>query len=561
MSFEFPGLPLFRGSCSIFASLAVWLGWVVSAPTINASTPTELGDGKAVGESPTSVQSGAASSKGRAIYIREYRIQGGAHLLPQVEADDAVYPFLGPGRTVEDVEQARAALEKAFRDKGYQAVTVQIPPQQARRGVVVLQVIDGKVGRLRITGSRYFSLDAIRKGAPSLAEGKAVDFNEVSRDIVALNQWPDRTVTPALRAGAEPGTVDIDLNVKDTLPLHGSLELNDRYSPNTTPLRLNGALSYDNLWQRGDAAGLSFQLAPERLEDAEVFSAYYSAHVPDVSWLSLMLQGTKQDSNVSTLGGLGSSGKGEVVSVRAVVTLPREKEFYQTLNFGLDWKHFNNGVTVGGNEDLTPITYFPFSTAYSASWVGKGATTELNANLNFHLRGMGSSPQEFDANRYNAGGDYLYIRGDLSHTHDLPGGFQLYGKVQCQAADQPLVSSEQFNGGGLGTVRGYLESQALGDNAIFGSVELRSPSLSTWLGGGKVDEWRLYLFTEGGVLTLNNPLPEQASRFDLASFGIGSRIRFLNHLNGSLDVGVPLISQAETSAFDLLFTFRLWAEF
>jgi hemolysin activation/secretion protein len=561
MPFEFPGLPLFRGSYSNFALLTVWLGWVVLAPTLNAATVTEPADGKALGESPTSVQPEAASSKGRAIYIREYRIQGGAHLLPQAEADAAVYPFLGPGRTADDVEQARAALEKAFRDKGYQAVSVQIPPQQARRGIVVLQVIDGKVGRLRITGSRYFSLEAIRKGTRSLAEGKAVDFNEVNRDIVALNQCPDRTVTPTLRAGAEPGTVDIDLNVKDTLPLHGSLELNDRYSLNTTPLRLNGALSYDNIWQREDLAGLSFQLAPERLEDAEVFSAYYSAHVPDVSWLSLMLQGTKQDSNVSTLGGLGSSGKGEVVGVRAVVTLPREKEFYQTLNFGLDWKHFNNGITVGGIEALTPITYFPFTTAYSASWVGKAATTELNASLNFHLRGMGSNPQEFDSNRYDAGGDYLYIRSDLSHTHDLPGGFQLYGKVQGQAADQPLVSSEQFNGGGLGTVRGYLESEALGDNAIFGSVELRSPSLNTWVGGGKVDEWRLYLFTEGGVLTLNNPLPEQASRFDLASFGIGSRIRFLNHLNGSLDVGVPLISQAETSAFDLLFTFRLWAEF
>jgi hypothetical protein len=33
------------------------------------------------------------------------------------------------------------------------------------------------------------------------------------------------------------------------------------------------------------------------------------------------------------------------------------------------------------------------------------------------------------------------------------------------------------------------------------------------------------------------------------------------HLNGSLDAGVPLISQAETKAHDLRFTFRLWADF
>jgi hemolysin activation/secretion protein len=56
------------------------------------------------------------------------------------------------------------------------------------------------------------------------------NFNQVEREIVALNQWLDRRVTPTLRGGVEPGTVDVDLKVKDILPLHGSVELNNRYS-------------------------------------------------------------------------------------------------------------------------------------------------------------------------------------------------------------------------------------------------------------------------------------------------------------------------------------------
>ena len=94
---------------------------------------------------------------------------------------------------------------------------MEIPPQSARGGVVVLHVVENTVGRLRVKGSRYFSLGQIKKGAPSLAEGKVVDFNEVTKDIVALNQLPDRRVTPELRPGVEPGTVDIDLNVKLSL--------------------------------------------------------------------------------------------------------------------------------------------------------------------------------------------------------------------------------------------------------------------------------------------------------------------------------------------------------
>ncbi|MEI9896427.1 MAG: hypothetical protein WDN28_21835 [Chthoniobacter sp.] len=104
----------------------------------------------------------------------------------------------------------------------------------------------------------------------------------MTRDIVALNQWPDRRITPVLRAGVEPGTVDIDLQVKDSLPLHGSVELNNRYSPNTTELRVNGAVSYNNLWQKGHAAGVSFQVAPEDVDNAKVLSAYYQARIPAV---------------------------------------------------------------------------------------------------------------------------------------------------------------------------------------------------------------------------------------------------------------------------------------
>ena len=161
------------------------------------------------------------------LFIREYRVSG-AKKLGKGEVEEAVYPFLGPGRGPEDVEQARAALEKAFREKGYQTVSVQVPDQDARHGVVMLQVVEAPVGRLRVRDSRYISLSRIKKDAPSLAEGTVPDFNQVTRDIVALNQLPDRQVTPSLRAGVEPGTVDVDLTVKDKFPLHGSVELKNR---------------------------------------------------------------------------------------------------------------------------------------------------------------------------------------------------------------------------------------------------------------------------------------------------------------------------------------------
>ena len=504
----------------------------------------------------------AVQPAGPSFHVREYRVQG-AQQLPRRTLERAVYPFLGPGRTSEDVEQARTALEKAYKDSGYQTVGVNVPPQDGAFGIIILEVIEASVGRLRVKGSRYFDIEQVKRNAPSIAEGKVPNFNDVTKDIIALNKLADRRVTPELRPGVEPGTVDVDLNVEDKLPLHGSLELNNRYSPNTSELRLNGALSYSNLWQLGHAMGVNFQVAPEKLEDAKVFSAYYLMPFDD-AW-SLMLQGTKQDSNVSTLGGAAVAGRGEIVGLRALVSLPSSSTFYQSLSLGFDYKHFNEDVvTAGGDPARTPITYYPFNVGYSASWTGERSETELNTNLNFHARGMGSDLQEFDNKRYKSTGSYLYLRGDLGHTYHLADDFQVYAKIQGQISSAPLINSEQYAGGGLGSVRGYLESTALGDNGAFGTIELRSPSLLKTAGKDKKTpskEWRVYGFVDAGHLTLNHPLPEQKSSFDLISVGIGSHLRMWDHFNGAFDLGVPLADQGTISAGDLLITFRVWADF
>jgi hemolysin activation/secretion protein len=253
--------------------------------------------------------------------------------------------------------------------------------------------------------------------------------------------------------------------------------------------------------------------------------------------------------------------------VRAVVTLPPLPNFYHSLTFGYDYKNFEEQTLFGLLTTQAPIEYDPFSIAYSATWAAEkdgtrklGHVTELNAGVTFHLRGLGADEEEFDIKRFGASGSFFYLRGDLAHTQDLPGGMELYALVQGQASGQALVNSEQFSGGGLGTVRGYLESQALGDNALLGTLELRSPSLLGWWKGSD-SEWRIYAFLDGGVLTLNDPLPEQVSRFELASYGFGSNLRLLGHLNGSIDAGIPLISQGTSLAHDLLLTFRVWADF
>jgi hemolysin activation/secretion protein len=113
--------------------------------------------------------------------------------------------------------------------------------------------------------------------------------------------------------------------------------------------------------------------------------------------------------------------------------------------------------------------------------------------------------------------------------------------------------------GGQDTVRGYLESEVLGDNAIIGSLEIRTPELAFL--GPKVTDWRAFFFSEGGQASILDPLPEQQAIFDLASIGVGTRIELVNHVNGAVDLAVPLITSVNTKSGHPRVEFRVWAAF
>lgn len=512
---------------------------------------------------PVRAQSPAAAAGARAsrFLIQEFRVEG-VHSVKPAEIEETVYPFLGPERTEADVERARAAVEALYRGKGYQATFVQVPPQDAAGGVILIQVTEGVIGRTRVRGARYSSPVQLKEAAPSLAEGRPLNFNDVSRDLARLNQVADRRVTPALLAGAEPGTIDVDLQVAETKPpFSANVELNNRNSAFTSDLRLNGGVSYGNLFQRGHTLGFSFQVAPENLDDGQVYSGYYLFRPAGSETVTFQLLATDQESDVSTLGGSAVSGQGRTYGARAIFALPGRESFYHTLSAGVDYKDLAQDLTTGTSVSGAPVNYFTLNFTYGATWLSDHGTTELTLTPVFGLRGFGSDEAEFDTRRTYASGSFAYLRGELARTQKLFRGIELYARGQAQAASGPLLDSEQFSAGGLDTVRGYFESEVSGDDGVAGTLELRSPSLLGLIGAGASGEWRVHAFIEGALTSLQQPLPGQTSRFELAGAGFGTRLRLRDHFTGSIDAGWPLFDEGQTKAGDLRVNFSIGAQY
>ena len=220
-----------------------------------------------------------SSADGEKFDVWEYRVLG-SKVLEAKAVERAVYGHLGSGKTIADVEQARLALETAYRNAGYSTVFVDIPEQTVDSGIVRLNVTEGKLDRLRVTGARYFSNRQILAQLPSLEPGAVPHFPDVQKELAALNRvTPDRSVTPVLRAGRAPGTVDVELKVNDDSPFHGNVEVNDRYTADTTKLRSSVVLSYNNLWQRAHTISLQYQVSPQASDEANVLAATYVARL------------------------------------------------------------------------------------------------------------------------------------------------------------------------------------------------------------------------------------------------------------------------------------------
>lgn len=493
--------------------------------------------------------------------VEAYDVDG-AKLIGQADIEAAVYPFLGPGQTRDTVEKARAALEKVYHDRGYQSVVVEVPAQTVADAVIRLHVIEAPIGRLRVTGSRYYDLNRIKAQTPSLREGEVANFTATEKELTEVNRLPDRQVTPVLRAGVAPGTVDVELKVRDTLPLHASVELDNDHSADTSPLRLNATIHYDNLWQLGHSASFTYAVAPEEPAQQQVFAGSYLAPIWSSPW-SVLIYGYDSNSNVATLGGVDVLGKGYVVGLRGIDQLPRLGQFSQSISFGIDFKHFDQNVLVAGQSTLAPVEYWPLAASWTLQRQDTHGDLKITTSLTANIRGLGSNTYDFEFARQFARPNFVHLNLDVSADQMLWRGVQLGERLSGQVSDVALVSSEQFAGGGLNSVRGYLQAEAIGDQGFTGSVEVRSPSLAAVIPtiGRYVQELRLYAFADGGVLNVIAPLAEQTEEFDLASTGLGLRLQLLRYLKGEVAVAVPLIDGVQTHAYRPRATFSVKSEF
>ena len=156
--------------------------------------------------------------------VSEYRVNGNSRAAKRAPSRGWCTRSWARSESIEDVDGARGALEKAYADAGYRTVVVNLPQQEVRGGMVRLEV-RGTAGRTGCAchGARYFSPGRMKAAVPALAEGTMPHFPTVQQQLDRLRGNPDREFFQVLRDGRSPGRGGGGAEGQGPLPLHGTV--------------------------------------------------------------------------------------------------------------------------------------------------------------------------------------------------------------------------------------------------------------------------------------------------------------------------------------------------
>ena len=127
----------------------------------------------------------AATGASTQFPILGFQLSGEVPLQPE-ESARVLAPFIRADGTLESLQKAGAALEEAFKAKGFALHRVTLPPQEVGNKVT-FNVIKFVIGKVTIENPGTFSEANIRASVPELQEGEAPNFHTLAVQTAIAN--------------------------------------------------------------------------------------------------------------------------------------------------------------------------------------------------------------------------------------------------------------------------------------------------------------------------------------------------------------------------------------
>jgi hemolysin activation/secretion protein len=493
---------------------------------------------------------------------------------------------------------------KSLIDAGYYLASLWAPPADYAKGILILQVDKGRIGKKTFyqattsavtTGKvataavkkpfkgKYYSEAQLSRRLEGLKEGDTFDYRSFYSSVYNINALPDVTMDTDLKvrkvqnAGLAQRLVDMDFTVEDRMPIHGALSVGNSGTKATGDWRPSAMVQDLNLTKHDDILTLNFGPVSPNLQDLTSFGASY--YLPN-NWKNggaFTLYGGYSDLDAQdVVQGVNVRGQGWFTGAQQSYKLISTEKHLLSMSLGITYRVMEDQLilTQEGQSDWPldkrQVTMVPLSMALSYS-SGQpdfiGGRNFITSQTSGHQAGLlgASSEEDIQTLRVNADGDYYIERLQVARIQPLSGeqkgslGWLLFAKADGQLASGPLVPAEQKAIGGMDSVRGFPERIVQGDDGISGTLELRTPLMSTFWGspyktkadrdralneGKTTDRLQFVTFVDAGSVQIKDSISSVDS-YTIAGAGAGFRLAMTKYSQFRFDWGIPIMGKSD----------------
>jgi hemolysin activation/secretion protein len=466
----------------------------------------------------------------------------GASLLTSQEIKNITENYEGKQLSLKAIQKVADLITDEYRKKGYVTSRAYIPPQTIKEGVLVIKVIEGKLGSVDIRGNRYFKTSLLERKL-DLESAGYFDYSALQNSLVYINEHPDRKARATLVPGKEPGTTDVVIDVEDRFPFHVSAEYDNYGSRYIGKNRYALVMEHNNLLGFDDKAYLKFQYSDGAALKLQQGRYSYPLR-QEVNIGAYFLRNTVKLGE--EFKDLDSRGDASIYGVFLNGALVNKPDMDLRLNLGFDYKSIKNylkGEMISRDEVRIAKAGLDLDT--NDAWGRNILTGEFDLGIPDIMGGM--KDKDPDASRDGAGGKFNKWLFNYYRLQSLPFETSFLWKNSAQYSTYNLVASEEFQIGGPVSVRGYPPAEHSGDKGFYTSPEVSIPwyfiSKDAKIPYTENTKWydalRFVLFYDWANTKFNSVQPGERKSQTLKGYGYGLRFNVKDNVSFRVEVGYP----------------------
>lgn len=448
----------------------------------------------------------------------------GSTVFSQAELAAVTAPYRNRELTTEDLERLRLSLTLLYVNRGYLTSGAIISDQDVTFGIIVIQMVEGRLSRIDVEGNQWFRSsylgDRVARGVST-----PLSIQPLQERIQLLQQDPRiERINAELKPGDVRGESVLNVRVRDANPIKAWLEFNNYQTPVVGAERGLATVAHQNVTGHGDQFTFTYGRShgvnpiidtsyslPLNAYDTTL-SAYYRRN----AFLVVENPFRSLDLNVDS----------EIIGFS--VRQPLYRTVSDELALSLTGEHLSLKTTSAFDAPGLPSLFIPGSSNTGVATVSAlrisqeythrsptfvfAALSRFSVGLNVLSATTNSGPLP--------DGQFFSWLGQMQAVKRVDDwwGVQLLGRVAAQLANDRLFPLEQMPVGGRFSVRGYRENTLVRDDAVLVSFESRFPLLRFASGEDRVQFAQFADFGHAWSAKGDTPDPQT-----LASVGVGLR--------------------------------------